>query len=92
MIEVFITNISDPLQARMLIDRIHSSFKDYKANFDLEDCDRILRVSSTGAVQCSSLIDLLKHYGCTAEILPDIIITGSAGLLERKMLQQIQQL
>jgi len=56
----------------MLIERIHRTFTEYKANFDLEDCDRILRVtSSTGPVEARRLIRLLKELGFNAEVLPD---------------------
>jgi len=73
MIEVFKTDVKDRDQANLLIDRIHKIFADYKANFDLEDCDNILRVKcTTGIVQSSSLIHLLKGFGFNAEILPDV--------------------
>jgi hypothetical protein len=72
MVEVFKTNIDDRDQAKNLIDRIHKRFVGYEANFDLEDCDRILRVAClTGAVQDAGLIDLVKESGYHAEILPD---------------------
>lgn len=72
MIEVFKTNVEDRDHARMLLDLIHHSFIGYKANFDLEDCDKILRVQcATGWVESSLLIDLLKDVGFHAEVLPD---------------------
>ena len=72
MIEVFKTNVKDRDQAGIVIDQIHKTFVHYKANFDLEDCDKILRVkSSTGLIQSSLLIDLLKDFGFDAEVLPD---------------------
>jgi hypothetical protein len=72
MVEVFKTNVEDPLHAGMLVEQIHMSFADYKANFDLQDCDRILRIACTGGlVQASSVIDLVKDHGFHAEILPD---------------------
>lgn len=72
MIEVFKTNVSDPCNASLLIDRIHKTFKEYKANFDLEDCDRILRVVClSGNVQAECLINFLNDFGYRAEILPD---------------------
>ena len=74
MVEVFKTNVKDRAQAVMLIQRIHETFTGYKANFDLEDCDRILRVRSvTGVVESFRLIHLLKELGCHAEVLPDIV-------------------
>ena len=72
MVEVFKTNVQHRDQAEMLIEQIHQIFVDYKANFDLDDCDRILRVESAGKlVHSSPVIELLKYYGFEAEVLPD---------------------
>lgn len=73
-IEVFKTNVNDRAQANMIVDRIHQLHSYYKANFDLQDCDRILRVkSSTGQVHPPSLISIINDFGFKAEVLPDII-------------------
>jgi hypothetical protein len=74
MIEIFKTDVNDPGDASRLIAELRSFFSDYEISFDLEDCDKILRVkSATGKVQAASLIDLLKKLGCHAEVLPDSI-------------------
>ncbi|WP_026898246.1 hypothetical protein [Daejeonella oryzae] len=74
MVEVFKTNVTDQLRANFLIDQIHKTFIEYEANFDLEDCDRILRVESReGLVQSSLVISFLNSLGYTLEILPDEI-------------------
>ena len=74
MIEVFKTNINDQLRASMLIDKIHGSFDNCIANFDLEDCDNILRVKCTsGSIEPLLLIDFLRAFGCIAETLPDVV-------------------
>jgi hypothetical protein len=74
MIEIFKTNVTDPSLANRLVEELRKVFSNYEMNFDLEDCDRILRVKSdTGEVQSSALISLLKKMGCQAEILPDAI-------------------
>ncbi len=71
-VEVFKTNVADPDLANMLLVRIHNTFVDYKANFDLDDRDNILRVKCTsGAIQSSRLINLLRDLGVNAEVLPD---------------------
>ena len=73
MVEVFKTNVQDQDHANMLIDQIHESFAGYNANFDLEDCDNILRVECTNRlIQSPLLINFLKKFGYYAEILPDI--------------------
>lgn len=72
MIEVFKTNVIDQDHANMLVDEICKTFIDYTVNFDLEDCDKILRVKcTTGSIQSSGLIRLLKRFGYCAEVLPD---------------------
>lgn len=72
MVEVFKTNVNDQGHAHMLIDQIHRNFIEYKANFDLQDCDNILRVEcKSGLVQVSCVVDFLKDFGFKAEVLPD---------------------
>ncbi|MBN8854113.1 MAG: hypothetical protein BGO55_06950 [Sphingobacteriales bacterium 50-39] len=74
MVEVFITDVKDQREAQALLERIHAAFTGYEANFDLEDCDRILRILSlTGYVETYRVIRLLRELGCHAEVLPDII-------------------
>jgi hypothetical protein len=72
MIEVFKTNVQDPVQANMLIHHIHELFGHYRVNFDLEDCDKILRIQSkAGIVEPEFVIELLRDFGFSAEVLPD---------------------
>ena len=74
MVEVLKTNVGDPLNAKMLIYQIHTCFAHYTANFDLEDCDKILRVKcASGMVESLAVIDILKNFGFDAEVLPDEI-------------------
>jgi ABC-type methionine transport system ATPase subunit len=80
MVEVFKTNVKDQDVADKLIDQIHKTFIDYKANFDLQDCDNILRVKCmTGSIKSALLVYLLNEFGCNAEILQDEIkqLTGA---------------
>ncbi|MEO6685404.1 MAG: hypothetical protein ABIN24_05540 [Dyadobacter sp.] len=70
MIEVFKTNVADREVANMLLDQIHLTFIGYRANFDLEDCDKILRVSfDSGIVQPLLILSLLKYFKHEAEVL-----------------------
>jgi hypothetical protein len=74
MIEVFKTNVNNQCEAEMLLARIHKTFIHYSANFDLSDCDRILRVKNPiGSVKSSMIIAVIKQAGFEAEILPDEI-------------------
>ncbi|MBA3828567.1 MAG: hypothetical protein H0X33_06495 [Taibaiella sp.] len=88
MIEVYKTNVTDQEHANILLDLIHKTFIDYNANFDLEDCDRILRVKCTkGVIHSPSVIDLLIRYGYCAEILQDN--NASQEALISKMLSEV---
>ena len=71
MVEVFKTNVIDPDHANMLISKIQHHFDSCKANFDLNDCDKILRVASSDYIDPSLLIGILHNYGFDAQVLPD---------------------
>lgn len=74
MVEVLKTNVRDHLNANMLIYQIHNCFAHYTANFDLEDCDKILRIQCTnGIVESKAVIGILKDFGFDAEVLTDEI-------------------
>lgn len=75
MVEVFKTNVEDCDHATWIIDHIHKRFTNYKANFDLEDCDNILRVKFIDAsIESQYIINLVQDMGFYAEILQDKII------------------
>lgn len=72
MIEVFKTNIAQQWEAQKLIEEVQTVFAGYIANFDLDDCDNILRVEfESGIIQSEKLIEFLNTFGCLAEVLPD---------------------
>lgn len=71
-IEVFKTNITCPEKAKRLVILINKKFAGCNANFDLDDCDNVLRiVSSKDCITASHFIDWLKNYECCADILPE---------------------
>ena len=81
MVEVLKTNVKDPIHADFIIQQIHKLFPWYKANFDLEDSDRILRVEPRqGEIEAASIINLLNDYGYEGEILPDEYLPGISFL------------
>lgn len=72
MVEVFKTNVTERDQADKLLNYIHACHKRYIANFDLDDCDRILRVEvENGFVDIRSVINIIQGFGFEAEILSD---------------------
>lgn len=71
MIEVFKTDVEDPEDASRLIFEIDTTFAGCVANFDLTDCDRILRIKHPATIDPATVIKLLDRYGYQAEVLPD---------------------
>ncbi|MBZ9729679.1 hypothetical protein LB467_08255 [Salegentibacter sp. JZCK2] len=72
MVKVFKTNITDKKLAKEFLKSIHLNFRSYKANFDLEDCDNILRIESFSSEICNDcIINLITEKGYYAEELPD---------------------
>jgi len=72
MIEVFKTNVTHQDEAAQIVDHIHSSLQHCVANFDLDDCDHILRVQGIREdTDCFRIMGLVKSYGYDAIVLPD---------------------
>jgi hypothetical protein len=72
MVEVFKTNVTNIGVAQSLTEEIHRQFTDHLANFDLDDCDNILRIQAPEhSINCEGVIALLIKSGFRAELLPD---------------------
>ncbi|HVD98862.1 MAG TPA: hypothetical protein VNB90_11715 [Cytophagaceae bacterium] len=70
MIEIFKTNVQEATEANKLAQLLLEHFPDSKINFDLEDCDRILRIESE-KIDYQRIIFFLnsQHFFC--EVLTD---------------------
>lgn len=68
MVEVFKTSVSEESQSRAVIAELAGLFPHFRINFDLEDCDNILRVEAS-ALDPNSIIQLLQSNGYSCEIL-----------------------
>jgi len=74
MIEIFKTNVEDPNEAALLIGQMAKIFSNYTVNFDLQDCDRVMRVKcKKGKIDSENIIALLFLSGFAAEVLEDEI-------------------
>ena len=72
MVEVFKTDITNDDEAKKLVSLIHDNFTHYQANFDLEDCDRILRIKcDNDQIDTDFIQSILKNNGCNATVLLD---------------------
>ena len=72
MVEVFKTNVDNRLIADQLLAQLHENIAGCKANFDLDDCDLILRVQYPDDVFIIAVvISTIEKNGFTASILAD---------------------
>ncbi|WP_374173127.1 hypothetical protein [Flavobacterium tructae] len=68
MIEVYKTNVQEVEQSLLIVGRLLEHFPDSRINFDLEDCDKILRVHAP-SISNQRIIELLDSYGYHCEVL-----------------------
>ncbi|HEY5369479.1 MAG TPA: hypothetical protein VIJ75_10830 [Hanamia sp.] len=68
MVEVFKTNVLDVERSNLLVERLLFYFPDNKINFDLQDCDKILRVEGENILP-GRIMELLNEEGHVCEIL-----------------------
>ncbi len=70
-VEIFKTDVKDNGQAKELLKLMHMKLADCTVNFDLEDCDKILRVETNGDGEDLSqrVISLLTSKGFLCEEL-----------------------
>jgi hypothetical protein len=69
MIYVFKTTVKSKIQAKKLTPYIDKILPKAKWNFDLEDCDKILRIDSEENI-ILPIISLLKNQNFECEELP----------------------
>jgi hypothetical protein len=70
MISVFKTNVTNTTEIETLKPFLDTHLENAKWNFDLEDCDNILRIESQIKVTETTII-LLQDNGYECEELPD---------------------
>ncbi len=68
MIEVFKTSITEEEHAEMILSALVNSFPNIKPNFDLDDCDHVLRVEGNEFTP-TEIIDLLQTNGHYCQLL-----------------------
>lgn len=72
VVEVFKTNVQNVSCADKILYLLKQLDLRYDANFDLEDCDKILRVEhKSGDIDCPKILILFEQMGFCAERLQD---------------------
>jgi hypothetical protein len=71
-VEAYRTTVTSPGAASGLLRQLRSFFPGWCISFDLDDCDRVLRVETPGDPIDNNLIaGLLRQSGYACEPLPD---------------------
>ena len=68
MVEVFKTNVQKKTQSKKLLSILSEAFPSFKINFDLSDCDKVLRVEGDN-MEASRIMILVKEHGFRCEVL-----------------------
>jgi hypothetical protein len=67
-VEVFRTTVPDHAGASVICGVIRERFPAWVVNFDLDDCDRVLRIKGEG-ISASLIIDCVRANGFECEML-----------------------
>ena len=68
MVEVFKTNVQKKTQSKMLLCILSEAFPSFRINFDLSDCDKVLRVEGDN-IEAVRIMILVKESGFSCEVL-----------------------
>lgn len=68
MVEVFKTNVQEITEAQEIVALLRFHFPESRINFDLHDCDKILRIEARH-VPARKVIDLVLQNGFFCDVL-----------------------
>jgi hypothetical protein len=68
IVEVFKTNVNEVEPSEILIRQLLDHFPESRINFDLEDCDKILRVEAKAIIP-EKIVEVLIANGYFCELL-----------------------
>lgn len=68
-VEVFKTNMDCPHKAQDALAGFQSLFPEYTLSFDLEDCDRVLKVTTAGSIASEGILAFFRSRNYQIEVL-----------------------
>jgi len=80
-VEIFKTNIQQKSEADDVYKRLSGFMPDAKINFDLDDCDKILRIEDL-MIDLVSVVSIVEDLGFICKPIPDKICTKSINSAE----------
>lgn len=72
MVEIFRTNVKNKKLAGKVLKALSLHLPAFKFNFDLDDCDRILRAQSSGCpVECHKIMQIVQGHSVEISVWED---------------------
>ena len=72
MVEIFRTNVKNKKLAGKVLKALQQHLPAFNFNFDLDDCDRILRVQCNNTpIECIKVIQIVKGYSIEISLFED---------------------
>lgn len=68
MVEIFKTNVQEFSEAQKLVALLRRHFPDSKINFDLDDCDKVLRVEGSN-LRIEKVMALVMEKGFLCKVI-----------------------
>ena len=68
MVEIFKTNVYDVMQAEQIISLLNQHFPAFMINFDLHDCDKILRIKGD-TIPVNEIVEIVSSNGFHCSVL-----------------------
>lgn len=62
-IEVYRTNVEEVSSAKMILDEIRQSHPNSDPSFDLEDCDKVLRIEDSSGINHIKIKEIIQNHG-----------------------------
>lgn len=63
IIEVYKTNVDESSSAKMILDEIRESHPNSDPSFDLDDCDKVLRIEDSSGINHVKIEEIVQTHG-----------------------------
>ena len=69
IVEIFKTSVNNQQLANQIVSNLNQLYPDYHINFDLEDCDKVLRIESKNSIDILGILNFGKLNSIKIELI-----------------------
>ena len=69
IVEIFKTSVNNQQLANQIVSNLNQLYPDYHINFDLEDCDKVLRIESNNSIDILGILNFGKLNNIKIELI-----------------------